>query len=413
MTPPMATPIATATAPRAPGRLGVPLDAREALHYLDALGTWRDQRRAELDRLDEAALAGPDPDAFTADILLSMALWKAVADRHDLLLATWDSGRVGVRERERLATLVWGRLDTSLDPRLAGAATSNGVPGSGSALAVSLPEACRLSDALAASLRVRLSVDPADADVTARVRSLRAQVERIRDLAAAEPAGEPRDRADRLLRRLDGRVADLTARVQRGADVGGLLGPLEGEAALAERNLIVGAAHRREDAKDEARARALRTELEARGAALRDLAARCVAAVQPAPRFAVPEVAALGPVPQAPDAVDAYLARLETVGRAMTLAQAAYAGALERRDELSGRLEAYRAKATGTSPAAPAGVGTAAAEGRRADLAELYRRAREVLDRAPADLTRAEALLAAYQAYLGSGPARPARGGTP
>ena len=137
--------------------------------------------------------------------------------------------------------------------------------------------------------------------------------------------------------------------MQRGADVGGLLGPLEGEAALAERDLIVGAAHRRDDAKDEARARALRTELEARGAALRDLAARCVAAVQPAPRFAVPEVDALGPVPQAPDAVDAYLARLETVGRALTLAEAAYAGALERRDELSGRLEAYRAKAAGTS----------------------------------------------------------------
>ena len=410
---PMATPIATATAPRAPGRLGSPLDAQEALHYLDALGTWRDQRRAELDRLDEAALASPDPDAFTADILLSMALWKADADPARVPGGEQQVVPVGVRERERLATLVWGRLDTSLDPRLAGAAASNGVPGSGSALAVSLPEACRLSDALAASLRVRLSVDPADADVTARVRSLRAQVERIRDLAAAEPVGEPRDRADRLLRRLDGRVADLTARVQRGADVGGLLGPLEGEAALAERNLIVGAAHRREDAKDEARARALRTELEARGAALRDLAARCVAAVQPAPRFAVPEVAALGPVPQAPDAVDAYLARLETVGRAMTLAQAAYAGALERRDELSGRLEAYRAKAAGTSPAAPAGAGAAGVEGRRADLAELYRRAREVLDRAPADLTRAEALLAAYQAYLGTGPARPGRGGTP
>src|SRR6478672_12647521 len=177
--------MASATAPAAPGRLGQPLAAQEALRYLEALGAWRDQRKAELDLLDQAALEAPDQTAFTGDILLSMALWKAVADRHDLLLATWDSGRVGVRERERLATLVWGRLDTSLDPRLAGAAASNGVPGSGSALAVSLPEACRLSDALAASLRVRLSVDPADADVTARVRSLRAQVERIRDLAAA------------------------------------------------------------------------------------------------------------------------------------------------------------------------------------------------------------------------------------
>jgi hypothetical protein len=410
----MATPIATATAPTAPGRLGTPLAAQDALRYLEELGTWRDQRRAELDRLDEAALQSGDPDAFTADILLSMALWKAVADRHDLLLATWDSGRVGPSERERLATLVWGRLDTSLDPRLAGAATSNGVPGSGSALAVSLPEACRLSDALAASLRVRLSVDPADADVTSRVRSLRAQVERIRDLTAAEPAGGPTNRATRLLGRLDERVADLAARAHRGADVGGLLGPLEGEAALAERDLIVGASRRREDAKDQARARALGTELEARGAALRDLAARCVAAVHPAPRFAVPDVAALGPVPEEPAAVDAYLARLETVGRAMTLAQAAYAGALERRDELSGRLEAYRAKGAGTGPTTGAGTGGAAsAEGRRRDLAELYRRARDVLDRAPADLPRAEALLAAYQAYLGSGARTPGRGGTP
>jgi hypothetical protein len=431
MTPPMAAPAASVTAPSAPGRLGSPLVAQDALHYLDALGTWRDQRRAELDRLDEAALQSPDPEAFTADILLSMALWKAVADRHDLLLATWDSGRVGAAERERLATLVWGRLDTSLDPRLAGAATSNGVPGSGSALAVSLPEACRLSDALAASLRVRLSVDPADADVTSRMRSLRAQVERIRDLAASEPPGAARERADRLLRRLDGRVADLASRVQRGADVGGLLGPLEGEAAVAERDLIVGASRRREDARDEARARALRTELQARGAALRDLAARCVAAVHPAPRFAVPDVAALGAVPQEPAAVDAYLARLETVGRAMTLAQAAYAGALERREELSGRLEAYRAKATrndaggagttgaGTTDAGTTGTATngsaaaRSAEGRRADLAELYRRARDVLDHAPADLARAEALLAAYQAYLGSGPRAAGREGPP
>ena len=205
---------------------------QEALHYLEALGTWRDQRRAELDRLDEAALQSPDPEAFTADILLSMALWKAVADRHDLLLATWDSGRVGAAERERLSTLVWGRLDTSLDPRLAGAATSNGVPGSGSALAVSLPEACRLSDALAGV-----------AAGAAVGRPGRRRRHRAGAVAARSGRADPRprrrrarpvrarERADRLLHRLDGRVADLTARAQRGADVGGLLGPLEGEAA--------------------------------------------------------------------------------------------------------------------------------------------------------------------------------------
>jgi hypothetical protein len=138
-----------------------------------------------------------------------------------------------------------------------------------------------------------------------------------------------------------------------------------------------------------------------------------VAAVHPAPRFAVPDVAALGAVPQEASAVDAYLARLETVGRAMTLAQAAYAGALERREELSGRLEAYRAKASGTDSAGAgtSGAATRSAEGRRADLAELYRRARDVLDHAPADLARAEALLAAYQAYLGSGKRAAGRGG--
>ena len=55
------------------------------------------------------------------------------------------------------------------------------------------------------------------------------------------------------------------ARVQRGADVGGLLGPLEQDAARAERDLIVGASNRRAHAHDEARARALRAELEAAG----------------------------------------------------------------------------------------------------------------------------------------------------
>ena len=107
----------SATAPVAPGRLGQPLAAPDALRYLEALGTWRDERRAELDMLDQAALEAADRSAYTGDMLLSMALWKAVADRHDLLVATWDSGRVGQTELERLATLVWGRLDSTLVSR--------------------------------------------------------------------------------------------------------------------------------------------------------------------------------------------------------------------------------------------------------------------------------------------------------
>ena len=50
--------------------------------------------------------------------MLSMALWKAVSDRYELLLATWDSGRVGAAERERMSSLIWGRLDATLDPSL-------------------------------------------------------------------------------------------------------------------------------------------------------------------------------------------------------------------------------------------------------------------------------------------------------
>ena len=120
----------------------------------------------------------------------------------------------------------------------------------------------------------------------------------------------------------------------------------------------------------------------------------------PAPRFAVPDVSALGPVPTDPDAVDAYLVRLDAVGRALTIAQDAYASALAERDELRARLEAYAAKAT-LAASGPA-------QALRADLDDLARRVRETLDAAPADLVRARALMAAYQAYLG---ALPTRGG--
>ncbi|WP_270889776.1 hypothetical protein [Pedococcus sp. 5OH_020] len=385
----------SASAPPAPGRLGVPVSAQDALRYLDALGLWRDRRRSELDALDEAALAATDESAFTGDLLLSMALWKAVADRYDLLVATWDSGRAGPKELERMSTLVWGRLDTTFQQRVqpAPAAQASATPAATGGLAVSLPEACRLSDALATSLRARLGIDASEADVTARLRQLRAGAERLRDLVDREPA-RTRHASAEVLVRLDARVHDLAARVQRGADVGGLLGPLEEAVARAERDLIVAASRRRADARDEARAVALRAELQARGAALRDLADRCVAQVEPAPRLAVPDVAALGAVPTEPEAVDAYLVRLDAVARAMTMAQDAYATALADRQSLRGELEAYAAKAAvlSTSPGFPP-----AASG---DLAELERRATGVLDHEPVDLRRGQALLAAYRAYL-------------
>ena len=378
------TPVTTAPAP--PGTIGRPVPAKELLNYLDALGDWRDRRRAELDELDQAALRSPDADALSGDVVLSMAVWKAVSDRYELLLMTWDSGRVGPTESERLSTLIWGGLDT----------------GAGS-LAVSLPEACSLSDALAASLRARLALDPGDADLAARLRQLRAQVERIRDLVDREPAGT-RDSSIATLNELDRRVADLAERAKRGADVGGLLGPLELDAARNERDLIVGGANRRERAADVARAQAVRTELDALGQAVRALADRCIAAVTPAPRLAVPDVTALGPVPNTASELESYLTRLDAVRRALGQAQSAYGSALERRDELAARLDAYQVKATSTGRASE-------------DLAELYRRGREVLDAEPVNLVRLGALVAAYQTYLetslaaGTQPGR-ATGGT-
>ena len=402
----------SAITPDPPGSIGSTISAEDALHYLEALGTWRDQRRAELDRLDEAALATPDADTasgttgvtgLTGDVMLSMALWKAVADRHDLLVATWDSGRVGPAERERLTTLIWGRLDATLDPRLA---RRPDVPSSCGALAVSLPEARRLSDALAASLRARLSLVPSDADVTSRLRQLRAQLEWVRDLVADEPP-DGRDHFSHKLGKLDGRLGEMVEKARRGADVGGLVGPLEADAARIERDLIVGSATRAEARRDATRAQALRAELEARGAAIRDLAARCVASVTPAPRLAVPDVAALGPVPQTAQDVDAYLARLATVSRALNLAHAAYATALDERDELRGRLEAYAIKATripnnSNAPGSGGVGGNAGSRDTNDDLDVLFRRAQEVLRAEPSDMVRARALVAAHQAYLAS-----------
>lgn len=369
-----------AVAPTAPGSLGEDVAPAALLAYLDALGTWRDRRHAELDVLDEAALHAPDRDALTADVLLSMTLWKAVSGRHDLLVATWDSGRVGESERRRITTLIWGGLE--------GAAGAGATGGRDSALAVSLPEACRLSDSLAASLRSRLRLEGSEPDIEARVRDLRAQVERIRDQLELIPSAA-REGARAVHASLAARVADLAERAQRGADVGGSLPVVESDAARAERDLIVGAAKRAQARQGAVRATALRADLDARAHAIARLAARAVAEVSPAPRLAVPDPDALGEVPTDPDGVRDYLARLDRVGQALDQCQAAYSGALERRDELAGQVEAYAA-ASGALPD-PELVD---------DLSDLRGRAEAALARAPTNLTRLAALAAAQQAYL-------------
>jgi len=365
------------TAPVAPGRMGSALELQAAQLYLDELGRWRDARRRELDELDKAALQSPTGSSVTGDLLLSMALWKAVSDRYDLLAATWNSGRVGITERMRMSTLIWGRLD---------AATASG-------LSVSLPEACRLSDALLSQLRVKLGLDPSGIEITERIRQLRAQMERIRDQIDLEPAGAGQQQAALEQSRLARRLKELAEKAGRGGDVGGSLGPLEIEAATFERDLIVSGARRRDAAALVQRAREQRADLEAREVALRSIVDDCVRRVDPAPRYAVPETAALGPVPNTLGELESYLRRLDQVSRAMTIAQTAYAKALHDHEELDSRLEAYRAKAVAKGVAEVP------------DVARTYDLARSVLDQRPSRTVLAEQLLTVYQTYLQTTPA--------
>jgi hypothetical protein len=373
----VAAPAGQVTAPVAPGQMGSAVEPQAAQVYLDQLGQWRDGRRHELDELDKAALRAATGSSVTGDILLSMALWKAVSDRYELLLATWSSGRVGATELMRISTLIWGRLDAS---------TASG-------LSVSLPEACRLSDALLSQLRVKLGLDPSGAEITERVRQLRAQMERIREQIDLEPAGAPQQQAALEQSRLARRLKELADKASRGGDVGGLLGPLEIDAATFERDLIVNGARRRDAAALVTRAREQRADLEAREAVLRGIVEECLRRVDPAPRYAVPETAALGPVPNTRDELENYVRRLDQVSRAMTIAQTAYTKAVQDHDELTSRLEAYHAKAMATGQADVP------------DIAQAYELARNALDQRPSRMVLAEQLVSVYQTYLQTTPA--------
>jgi hypothetical protein len=363
----------TTTAPVASGRIGEAIEPAAIQDYLRDLEAWVRARRTELDEVDAAALAAGRGAEVASDMALALSTWKAVSDRYQLIFATWDGGRVLENERLRISTLIWGRLDGASD-----------LPGG---LAVSLPEACRLSDALAGQLRTKLALVPGADASAARIKDLRAQLVRLRDQVALEPA-TVRDAAEKRLGELAERLARITERARSGGDVGGMLGPLEIDATTYERDLIVGNARRR-DARDRVlSARELRRDLEAREAALEQLASQCVATVDPAPHYAIPDVEALGPVPNTPDSIDAYLGRLDRVARAMTLAQEKYAAALAEHTELADLLDAYVAKARSLGLAD------------RTDLAESERQARAVLARRPAPIAVCKQLVTTYQTWL-------------
>ena len=75
---------------------------------------------------------------------------------------------------------------------------------------------------------------PGAAEASQRITVLRAAAERVRDQLPLVPVGAERDAAAERLARLDRRVADLVERARRGADVGGIIGPLEIDLAMLD-----------------------------------------------------------------------------------------------------------------------------------------------------------------------------------
>lgn len=357
--------------PVAPGRLGEAIGARELLTYLDGLLAWLDDRRARLDALDAAAQSTADAERYTPDVVLALTVWQSVRTRADELLAVWDNGRVTEVERERMSQLVWGRVDAR--------------PG---ASPVSLPEAVTLCDAMVGTLRTRLAFDPDAADVVARLRGVRAALVRAEDLAGSDTAARER------LVALREREQRVSAQAARGGDVTGPLGELETHVAHAERDLMVAVSQRRSLARARADAHATAEALEAREPALHHLAERCRREIAHPPRLAVPDVSRLGPVPEDREALDAYVARLDAVRRALDAAQDAYSDPLRERAELRYRLgQAAQAAAThgrDVSPTVRAGHGEAS----------------DAVETTPCDVALARALVAQYE-HL----ARPLPGG--
>lgn len=321
--------------PTAPGQLGVAPRPADLMDYLGKLDAWLGERRAELDALDEQIVNTGRQAELTGDMALALALWQAAKTRQNLLLSTWDSGRVGREELERLSALIWGRLDT----------TGSQVAQLQS-MSVSLPEAGRLCDALVTQLRTRLNTDPGAEQQQIRLRDLRAQLERIRDQLKLEPpALAPASQAK--LDTLAARTEDLSDKRGRGGDIGGLLGTLEIDAARLERDLIVGAAQRREARDLLTKAREQLADASAREQAVRTLAGQVAQAIWPAPQVVVPAVAGLGPVPNTRTALVGFVDGLTRVGAQLTEIHATLSRALADRDAAVALLGALQAKAAG------------------------------------------------------------------
>jgi hypothetical protein len=365
-----------ATPPSAPGSLTTPAGARSVLKFLDELRHWRDDLKTALGSLDRRAQVSSAPDTFTGDLTLALSLSESIDRRTEELIRVWDSGRVTEKELARIAQLTWGRLPDPL----------------GNPSAFSLSEATTLAAALEARLVARLDADTiAGSGAADRIGPLRETLARCHDLAAtlARHSGETEALTHQLEAALGGNAgpAALGKEVARIADA----------AETLERDLIKETSLRASVGRESASLAARIAELAAIETQVRTTAEKCRDKIATPPRLAVPDVAALGPVPPIPygpdapgawkatqAALTAYRERLERAAAALAEADRRFTAPLTERAELRGLAEAYQAKA------AAAGLAEDPA------LGERFAALRSLLWRAPCDLAAARPLVAEY-----------------
>jgi hypothetical protein len=309
------------------------------LSYLDALGDWVTAKRADLDRVD-ARVGMNGTQEGIADMTTIMTVWQAVDTRYKDLVRVWDSGRVVDADLKKLATMIWSNLNDMLTP-----GTSLGT---GGGLAVSLPEACRMLEALIIQLNARFQLAQVPTELSTRVQALRAQMVRIRDQANLDPA-PVQSLTEPAVADLASDIGDLIAKSDQGADIGGILGPLEIRAARLERDLIVSHAQRAQLSTQITQVNAQRSALIDKEKQVSALVATTQASVAPAPKYAVPHVDALGDVPRTGPELTAYMARLNQVNAALDQVRRANETALKTRDDLVARAK----KARETLPQTP------------------------------------------------------------
>ncbi len=369
-----------ATPPTPPGSLTSPPRSREVLSFLDALRRWRDDLSAALGRLDRRAQVASRPDDYLADVQLAMSLTESIDRRTEELIAAWDSGRVGPDELAKIAELIWGRLPDAL----------------GNPTAFALSEASTLAAALESRLSARLSADTiAGSGAAGRIAPLRETLQRCRQLVETLGAarGHADTEADRLAAGLEKALNSAAGPAAAGAEIDRIADAAE----ILERDLIKEVGLRSVVQREAVELADRVAAIERIEAEVHVTADRCRDKIADPPRLGIPEVHALGAVPQPPanaagaDAWQraraeqaAYAARLDLVARALDEAARRYAAPLDERAELRGLAEAYRARAG------------AAGLAEDPQLDKGFAAARTVLYQAPCDLAAGRDLVTAY-----------------